>query len=265
MGVTVESATLSSDMYDFITNILTSPIILIIVGLIVVRLSMNKGSLGENEKPSMSILEIVLISLFIFLVIVNGLLYFFGIDITTTVSDLFTNKPKIDINVTDSGIGNEVFHIPGNHYVYPDAKALCQAYGARLANYNEVEQAYNKGAEWCSYGWSEGQMAFFPTQKSTWNELQSKSGHENDCGRPGVNGGFIDNPAVRFGANCYGVKPRMTEKDEEYMEQLQQKNTPVETVKESAIDKRANAYKDKLSDVIVNPFNINKWSRYRRI
>ena len=66
MGVTVESATLSSNMYDFITNILTSPIILIIVGLILVKITINKGSLGENEKPSMSILEIILVSLFIY-------------------------------------------------------------------------------------------------------------------------------------------------------------------------------------------------------
>ena len=213
----------------------------------------------------MSILEIILVSLFIFLVIVNGLLYFFGIDITTTVSDILTNKPKIDINVTDSGIRSEVFHIPGNHYVYPDAKALCKAYGARLANYDEIEEAYKKGAEWCSYGWSEGQMAYFPTQKSTWNSLQSKDGHENDCGRPGINGGYIDNPSVRFGANCYGVKPHMTEKDKEYMKQLQNQETIIETPKESAIDKRAESYKDKLSEILINPFNKNKWSRYKRI
>ena len=115
------------------------------------------------------------------------------------------------------GLRKQVFHIPGNYYVYPDAKALCKAYGADLANYDQIEEAYKKGGEWCSYGWSEGQMAYFPTQKSTWNKLQTEKGHENDCGRPGINGGYIDNPAVRFGANCYGIKPQMTEQDEEYM------------------------------------------------
>jgi hypothetical protein len=265
MGVTVESATLSSEMYDFITNIFTSPIVLILVGLVLVSITLKKGSLGENEQPQMSILEVILISLFIFLIIVNGLLYFFGIDITTSVSDLFTNKPKIEIDVTNTGIGKEVFHIPGNHYIYPDAKALCKAYGSRLANYDEIEESYKKGGEWCSYGWSEGQMAYFPTQKSTWNQLQGKKGHENDCGRPGINGGYIDNPQIRFGANCYGIKPSMNKLDEEYMKQLQNQNTYVETPKENLLDKRSEYYKNKLSEILVNPFNKNKWSRYRRI
>ena len=37
-------------------------------------------------------------------------------------------------------------------------------------------------------------MALFPTQYEHWEHLQKIKGHENDCGRPGVNGGYIDNP-----------------------------------------------------------------------
>ena len=29
----------------------------------------------------------------------------------------------------------------------------------------------------------------------------------NNCGRPGVNGGYFDNPNIKFGVNCYGQKP----------------------------------------------------------
>ena len=61
----------------------------------------------------------------------------------------------------------QVFNIPGNHYTYDDAKAMCKAYNAELATYDQVEQAYNLGADWCNYGWSDGQMALFPTQKQT--------------------------------------------------------------------------------------------------
>ena len=50
-------------------------------------------------------------------------------------------------------------------------------------------------------------MAFFPTQKDTFDELQKNPRTKNVCGRPGINGGYIGNPYVRFGANCYGVKP----------------------------------------------------------
>ena len=30
------------------------------------------------------------------------------------------------------------------------------------------------------------------------------------CGLPGINGGYIDNPNIRFGVNCYGYKPKIT-------------------------------------------------------
>ena len=271
-GVTVESATLSSDLYDFITNILTSPLILILVGLVLVSLTLRKGTGEEGSTTSTSILEIILFGVFLFLILINGLMYFFGVDITTTLSDFFTNNPKIDVNITelgdglgDLGVREEVFHIPGNHYVYPDAKALCKAHGARLATYDEVEKSYRDGGEWCSYGWSEGQMALFPTQKSTWNALQEKEGHEHDCGRPGVNGGFIDNPAVRFGANCYGVKPQMTETEAELMKKQSEADIPVETREDKAIDKRADYYKDRLNSILVSPFNSSTWNEYRKL
>ena len=49
------------------------------------------------------------------------------------------------------------------------------------------------------------QLALFPTQYGKWERLQKIKGHENDCGRPGINGGYIDNPNVKFGINCYGA------------------------------------------------------------
>jgi len=152
----------------------------------------------------------------------------------------------------------QVFNIPGNDYVYPDAKALCSAYGSRLATYKEVEDAYKGGAEWCNYGWSEGQMALFPTQQKTWDKLQKIEGHENDCGRPGINGGYMKNPAVRYGVNCYGYKPQMTAEEEELMA-----TSPIypKTKKDIAMEQRVQYWKDKLSSVLVSPFNHTSWSK----
>ena len=48
--------------------------------------------------------------------------------------------------------------------------------------------------------------------------LQDVPGHKHDCGRPGINGGYIDNKNVRFGVNCYGYKPKMTQEEKNYME-----------------------------------------------
>jgi hypothetical protein len=43
--------------------------------------------------------------------------------------------------------------------------------------------------------------------------LQGIKGHEHDCGRPGINGGYFDNPEMRFGVNCFGAKPNENEAD----------------------------------------------------
>ena len=182
------------------------------------------------------------------------------------IKNLFTGNPEVDITVVNTNsttvpelaLRPQVFNIPGNEYVYPDAKALCSAYGARLATYKEVEDSYNAGGEWCNYGWSDGQMALFPTQQKTWDELQKIEGHENDCGRPGVNGGYIANPAVKFGVNCYGFKPRINSTEEDLMA-----NEPIypKTLKDIAMENRVNYWKDKLTEIIVSPFNHNSWAK----
>ena len=67
--------------------------------------------------------------------------------------------PKIDLEF------KEVFNIPENNYNYQEAKEICKAYNSKLATYDQIEDAYNDGADWCKYGWSAKQMALFPTQK----------------------------------------------------------------------------------------------------
>lgn len=102
----------------------------------------------------------------------------------------------------------EVFHINERQFTYDEASAVCAAYDGKLATLEQVIEAYNNGAEWCSYGWSAGGMALYPTQKATWQELQREvdQGRRTACGRPGVNGGYMD-PSNKFGVNCYGFKP----------------------------------------------------------
>jgi hypothetical protein len=188
----------------------------------------------------------------------------------TNLSDFFTSNPKIDIVVEEGPVGKsgpivpeikaykQVFNIPGNYYNYSDAQTLCQAYGSRLADYSEIENAYGKGAEWCNYGWSQDQMALFPTQAETYKNLQKIPGHEHDCGRPGVNGGYIANPNVRFGVNCFGYKPEMTAVEEELMENT----TPYPlTEKDIMMEKKVEYWKKKLPDILVSPFNYNNWTK----
>jgi hypothetical protein len=101
----------------------------------------------------------------------------------------------------------EVFNIRDNVFTYNEAKAACAAYGARLATIEDMISAYDRGANWCSYGWTEGQLAMYPTQKEYWAKLQMDTSRRTECGEPGLNGGYFENPEFKFGANCFGTKP----------------------------------------------------------
>lgn len=151
----------------------------------------------------------------------------------------------------DKDAGKEVFHVAGNDFTYEEARDMCETYNARLANYTEIENAYRNGANWCSYGWSRDQLALFPTQKSLYNELKLIPGHENDCGRPGINGGFFKNKYIKFGANCYGVKPKPRKKDEDYTHALN--HSPALSEEEMKENNIHNKY-------IIAPFNKDKWT-----
>tara|TARA_B110000879_G_scaffold152275_1_gene197153 strand:+ start:1191 stop:2441 length:1251 start_codon:yes stop_codon:yes gene_type:complete len=158
-------------------------------------------------------------------------------------------------------ISDEVFNVSNNKYSYEDAQAVCSSLDAKLATYDQIEAAYNNGAEWCNYGWSDGQMAFFPTQKGTWDKLQKFPKKKNNCGRPGVNGGYIDNPYVKFGVNCYGKKPTPTENDTKRFETQQSHPIPL-TAEDKELQEKIEYWKKNPEKLQLNSFNNNNWSRF---
>ena len=156
----------------------------------------------------------------------------------------------------------EVFNVSNNLYTYNDAKAICKAYDAEIATYDQVEKAYNNGAEWCGYGWSANQMILFPTQKNTWDKLQKlDKKHRNNCGRPGVNGGYIANPYVKFGVNCFGKKPEATDADLQRMNARQNQTYPL-SKEEQELEEKIKYWKDNASNMLqLNSYNTNKWNK----
>lgn len=152
----------------------------------------------------------------------------------------------------------EVFNIAENIYSYSDAQAVCKAMNGRLATYSELESAYNNGSDFCNYGWSDDQMILFPTQKATWDVLQTTK-HKNSCGRPGINGGFMENEKALFGANCFGIKPGQKEIDK-ISDAIPEAATSAVNKKEE--DGRIAYYKGMGDSIEVNSFNTVKWSEY---
>lgn len=147
---------------------------------------------------------------------------------------------------------SEVFYVGGNEYTYDEAPAVCAAYGSDLASYDQIATAFAAGAEWCSYGWTQGGMALFPTQESTWSDLQKDAVAKTSCGRPGINGGYFD-PATKFGVNCYGVKPKDTGT---------KFPMPLPGTDTGAFNKMVNKFKSMLKHMPVNPFNRSGWSEW---
>ena len=227
--------------------------------------SATESVTGEtNNGNGKYLLELLLWSIFVLLLLLNGILYIFNVDVITSVKNLFGNIPEVEIVVDTDGVKKikkvkpkEVYHIPDNLYDYETAKAICKARGSRLATYQELSDAYDKGADWCGYGWSDGQMALFPTQLEKWEKLQDIEGHENDCGRPGINGGYIANPDIRYGINCYGYKHKITPDEAQLMAE-----TPLYpiTKKEIEFNKKVDYWKTKIPDILLAPFNHNNWS-----
>ena len=192
---------------------------------------------------------------------------------TTAPGTTTTHATCITTSPADSPEGKEVFNIRNNLYTYDEAKSVCSIYGAKLATYKQIEDAYNGGAEWCNYGWSDGQMALFPTQYATWQKLQDKVAQSsascsdknttmNTCGRPGINGGFIKNKNVRFGVNCFGKKPKPTADETNMMNANIEDKLP-ETPADIEMKAKLDVWK-KNSDkfLVVNSYNRKDWSKY---
>ena len=151
----------------------------------------------------------------------------------------------------------EVFHIANNIFTYNQSKEVCKASNSKLATYKDMENAYKNGADWCTYGWSDNQNIFFPTQQSTVDKLSKIPGHEHDCGHEGVNGGYIANKRAPFGVNCYGVKPNSTEANDILKSIMPE--TPLNK-QELEMERKIAYWNNKKSELLLIPFNHNAWN-----
>ncbi len=225
---------------------------------------------GEPGSSSTTLVEVILWLLFISVLLLIGIARIFDVDIVDMVKKLIkTPVPPIleDQAKVSPGLPpppppllakDQVFHVSDNKYNYSDAKAVCQALGARIATFKEVDKAYDEGANWCSYGWSDSQMGLFPIQDSYYQTLQGIEGHEHDCGRPGVNGGYFPDANLQFGVNCYGKKPEITKQAAQAMED--KSPIPAKTAKEREFDQRVEFWKGQVDKLTIAPFNQNEWA-----
>ena len=260
----------SEDIIDKISR--SEPRLLLIVFVIIIVYygifsALGVSDDGEDASSLRILFEMILWILFVILLLLNGVSYIFKIDVLQSLKRLMgyeTDLNKhIDSNAEDGDAINkiilkrQVFQISNPKYDYDEAKALCASYDSTLATYNELSDAYDSGADWCEYGWSDKQMGLFPTQYKKWSALQKISGRENECGHPGVNGGYIKDSYKKLGVNCYGYKPVLSPEDKANMRQ----NPSIsKSVKELAFDAKVLEMKQKVRNNEISPFNHNNWS-----
>jgi hypothetical protein len=172
-----------------------------------------------------------------------------------TPAEKAVSKPIVEKILPNVG-APEVFNISKNTFTYYDAEPLCRALGAELATYDQVKEAWDRGADWCNYGWVKGQAAVYPTQKTTWERIQAGPEEQrNACGVPGLNGGYFDNPELRFGVNCFGSKPNQSQHDEAKMNQ----GAPL-SPGALEVQKKVAKFRTEAASIGVMPFNSDKWS-----
>ncbi|PIR90180.1 hypothetical protein COU05_02740, partial [bacterium (Candidatus Gribaldobacteria) CG10_big_fil_rev_8_21_14_0_10_37_21] len=97
-----------------------------------------------------------------------------------------------DASSADATEGNW-FHIGTYNKTFAQAKAACEAQGARLAYYSEIVDAFKNGANACSYGWISEGFVVYPMQ----------DGATGGCGGS-VGGVRVSRPALTatYGAYC---------------------------------------------------------------
>ena len=267
-----EKENVFNDLFDNTKEFIDKPSSIFIIGFSIIALYvilyLFRIPMTTESKPFfIYFAESLLWILFIIIAFVDFFKYVLKISITDMLEKLLNPKEKEDDNKEEKPAPKptdtkEVFNISNNLYTYDDAQAICTSYGSTLATYEQIEEAYNNGAEWCNYGWSDGQMAFFPTQKSTWTELQKFPKHKNDCGRPGINGGYIHNPYVKYGVNCYGKKPKASPQDLSRLN-IQGKSLFPKSEADVALDKKVDYWKKNGDNMLkLNSFNNVKWSEF---
>ena len=281
------------DIYDasssLVKNVLLNPVVVIIVTVVILLYLVLFSSIGTGEQigeqigeqPSTgrSVLDIILIAIFVILVLINAFAYFYNLNFTASIKSLFS-PTKLDIKVKSSSdvslnsvataapfsttvskanrlsYKQQVYHLPGNTYSYDNAKAVCKVYGGKLANISQIQAAYKQGADWCSLGWTDGQYVTYPTQTTKWNYLQTIKGQEYSCGMPGVNGTYVANKNTLYGANCYGVKPTINSNNAAYMKSTA---IPPTTTNERNFNAKVNNWKNKKNSILIAPFNSSTW------
>jgi len=163
----------------------------------------------------------------------------------------------------------EVFLIY-NKYNYLEAKEICKIYDGRLAKEEDLEKAFEKGANWCTWGWLDGEMIGYPVQQPFWSAIEKK--HKGFCGpTAGLNKIKNIDPLKQYAVTCYGIKPQKTDRDKELelvLGEMTEENSlqsQIEKCKKSKLDAEKDKWMEsQKKDIRIVEFNQKEWSENKK-
>ena len=202
----------------------------------------------------MSKLLVILIATVVLIVLGVGGYFLFRKSGGNSLESLLKDLEETEEEVTPVE-QKQVFNVSDNVFNYDEARSVCEAYNGDLASLEQMVDAYKNGADWCNYGWSEGQLALYPTQEDSFVKLEKNPETRGQCGLPGVNGGYFENKNLKFGANCYGNKPAPNNSQQEKLLNEQYLLNP--------LSREAQRYQARVDEFEVSPFSRKKWSKYQ--
>ena len=115
-SITMNSVTgIPYSSYDYINNVGTNPVVLIILSIVIILYyilfaslgkssglpgtsglgAISSGAPGSGKSGGMVFLEVLLWSVFIVLVLLNGMTYFFDINIVAGIKNIFSDVSEV--------------------------------------------------------------------------------------------------------------------------------------------------------------------------
>ena len=110
-----------------------------------------------------------------------------------TGSKLSAVKIGADYYYLNDPKDTQVYHVFQNAYTFKEAQEECAKRAGSLANPNQLQNAYDAGANWCNWGWATDGDAYMPNRDPKCNK---------NIGL--INAKQVDK-SMKLGVNCYGV------------------------------------------------------------
>jgi hypothetical protein len=121
----------------------------------------------------------------------------------STIGFVPTSNPRF----TTASAKPEVFNVGEYKYTQPEAYEVCASLGASLATAEQVQEAYNNGAEWCAWGHTTTDP-MYPMQRVRQGCAEGKGMIRIfNFNANNITDSWLKSGGGKLAATCYGIKP----------------------------------------------------------